>query len=156
MAHVRFEVPYRFEASPRAVWDELVDWEAHGEWIPATRVEVEPGDPTAPGAGFTAWTGVGRLALEDRMRVVECTWDDDARRGECEVEKLGPVLVGSAGFVVAPDGQGTALTWIEDVEVRRVPQFLAPIAARLGAVGFRLGMRKLAHLLAHRPTPTEI
>ena len=151
MARIRFEVPYRFDAAPRAVWDELVDWTGHGEWIPATRVEVGPGDPTAPGATFTAWTGPGRLSLEDRMRVVECTWDDDTARGECEVDKLGPVLVGRAGFTVTAHGDGTALVWVEDVEVRRVPGFLAPVAARLGAAGFRVGMRKLARLLAHPP-----
>lgn len=69
MAHVRFEVRYHFPVPPLEVWDRLVEWAGHGDWIPATRVVVQPGHPTVVGATFTAWTGIGRLALEDRMRV---------------------------------------------------------------------------------------
>lgn len=150
MANVRFEVPYHFAAAPQRVWDELVDWAGHAEWIPATRVEVDAGDPTAVGATFTAWTGFGPLALEDRMRVAACEWDADAESGRCEVDKLGPVLRGQAGFTVRPEGAGTGLVWFEDVEVRFVPGFVAPLVARLGAAGFRAGMRRLAKLLAAR------
>ena len=155
MARITFDVPYRFDASSRAVWDELVDWAGHADWIPATRVEVGPGDPTAVGTEFTAWTGVGRLALEDRMRVVHCEWDDDSSSGRCEVEKLGPILRGRAGFTVTPTADGAAaLDWFEDVTVRYVPQFLAPLAGKLGAAGFKQGMRRLAKLLAERaPAP---
>ena len=85
MSSVRFAVTVDFDASSRMVWDELVDWKAHEAWIPATRVEVHGDDPTAVGATFTAWTGFGRLALEDRMRVTECGWADETQRGACEV-----------------------------------------------------------------------
>lgn len=148
MAVVEFEVRSEFEAPPRTVWDALVDWKGHEAWIPATRVDVDPGDPTAVGATFTASTGFGPLALPDRMRVVRCDWSDDTSIGDCEVEKLGPILRGRAGFVVEPDGDGTVSRWVEDVTVPYVPQFLAPVAARIGAAGFRLGMRKLARLLS--------
>lgn len=147
MADVRFEVRSEFEASPRAVWDALVDWKGHEAWIPATRVDVGPGDPTAVGATFTAFTGFGPLALEDRMRVVRCDWTAASSSGDCEVEKLGPILTGSAGFTVAPDGDGSVVVWVEDVTVRYAPQFLAPLLSRIGAAGFRVGMRKLAKQL---------
>jgi Polyketide cyclase / dehydrase and lipid transport len=152
MAAVRFDVRYHFDAPPRLVWDELVDWAGHGAWIPLTRVDVDLGDPTAAGTTFTAWTGFGRLALEDRMRVAACVWDDDVGRGSCEVDKLGPILRGRAGFTVEHDmsGAGTVLNWFEDVTVPRVPQFLAPVLAGLGASGFRHGMHRLAGLLARR------
>ncbi len=151
MATITFDVPYRFDQPPRVVWDELVDWAGHAEWIPATRVEVGAGDPTAVGTEFTAWTGVGKLALEDRMRVVQCDWEDESQSGRCEVEKLGPILTGRAGFTVAPSSDGgAALEWFEDVRVRFVPQFLAPVAGRFGAAGFKQGMRRLAKLLAQR------
>jgi len=151
-ATVRFDVRHHFDAPSQLVWDELVDWAGHGAWIPATRVEVDPGDATAVGATFTAWTGFGRLALEDRMRVAACAWDDDAGRGACEVDKLGPVLKGRAGFTIERDiaGVGTVLTWFEDVTVAHAPKFVAPVLARLGAAGFRHGMRRLAALLARR------
>lgn len=150
MAAIRFDVHSTFEASPQAVWDELIDWEGHGAWVPMTRVDVAPGDPTAVGATFTAWTGLRPLALEDRMRVTVLDWDAGEGRGECEVEKLGPILRGRAAFTVAPDGDGAAVEWIEDVTVRRVPQFVAPVAARIGALGFRYAMRRLGRLLARR------
>jgi hypothetical protein len=148
MASVRFEVRHVFESSAREVWDELVDWEGHAAWIPATRIDADPGDPTAVGTTFTAYTGFGRVALPDRMRVSRCEWSDESSTGDCEVEKLGPVLKGRAGFTVEPDGDAAVLNWFEDVTVPYVPQFAAPVLARLGAVGFRAGMRKLAKLLA--------
>ncbi len=109
MARVHFELTRRFEAPVRRVWDELVDWPGHGAWIPATKVEAEPGDPTEVGYTFTAWSGVRPVALEDRMRVTRCDWDDAASTGICDVDKLGPILGGSAGFTVRPDGAGTML-----------------------------------------------
>lgn len=150
MAHVQFEVRHHFDASSRAVWDELVDWEGHAAWIPMTRMDVETGDPTAVGARFTASTGLGPLALPDRMEVVACDWDDDDRSGACEVSKLGPVLRGRAGFEIRPDGDGAVLDWFEDVTVPYTPQFLAPVLGWMGAAGFRAGMRKLAKLLTQR------
>ena len=105
---------------------------------------------------FTATTGLGPLALPDRMEVVHCDWDDDSSTGDCEVSKLGPVLRGRAGFTVRPDGDGTALEWIEDVNVPYTPQFLAPVMAWLGAQGFSAGMRKLAKLLAGRSATAAV
>lgn len=151
MAAVRFEVRRSFDADPRQVWDELIDWKGHEAWIPATRVTVPDGDPTAVGAEFTAYSGYGPLTLEDRMRVTRCTWDDATRTGDCEVEKLGPVLSGRAAFTVAPEGAGSVVVWVEDVNVRRVPQFVAPVVARAGAVGFSVAMRRLARHVARNP-----
>lgn len=147
MAAVRFEVRTSFDAPPRRVWDELVDWKGHEGWIPATKVDVPDGDATAVGAEFTAFTGYGPLTLEDRMRVVRCAWDESASRGECEVEKLGPVLRGRAAFTVKPEGGGSVVIWLEDVTVPHVPGVAAPIVAKLGAMGFKLGMRKLAKIV---------
>jgi hypothetical protein len=84
------------------------------------------------------------------MRVVACDWHDDDRRGYCRVDKLGPILRGGAEFTVESHGAGAAVNWVEDVTVPYTPQFLAPILARLGAAGFKLGMRKLDRLLARR------
>jgi hypothetical protein len=152
MAKIRFEVRHSFNASPARVWEELVDWSGHAAWIPMTRIAVAPGDPQAVDATFTAWTGVGRLALEDRMRVASFDWNDETQRGACAVDKLGPVLTGSAAFTVTA-GRASAIdvNWIEDVAVPRLPQFLAPILAAAGAAGFRFGMRRLARIVERRP-----
>lgn len=146
-AAVRFEVRTSFDAPPRRVWDEMIDWNGHGEWIPATRMEVAPGDATAVGAELTAFTGYGPLTLEDRMRVARCTWDDEESIGDCEVEKLGPVLTGRAGFTVVPEGSGAAVVWLEDVTVPYAPGFTAPVIAKLSALGFKLAMRSLAKIV---------
>lgn len=148
MAAVRFEVRTSFDAAPRQVWDQMIDWKAHEAWIPATRVDVPDGEATLIGAEFTAYTGYGPLTLEDRMRITRCSWDESASRGDCDVEKLGPVLRGRAGFVVKPEGAGSVVTWLEDVTVPYVPGFAAPVVAKLSAAGFRLGMRRLAKILA--------
>lgn len=152
MAHISFDVHQRFDQKAQVVWDELVDWKSHENWIPLTRVQVGDGEMTAAGHEFTAWTGFGPLSLEDRMRVVACDWDPESASGNCVVDKLGPVLRGSARFVVEPggDGGGSQLVWTEDVSVRFVPQFLAPVAAKVGAWVFRRGMRSLAKNLAAR------
>ena len=156
MARVRFELERRLDGDPRRVWDELVDWPGHGAWIPMTTVDAADGDPTEVGYTFTAWTGIRPLALEDRMRVTGCEWDDTSRRGTCEVAKLGPVLGGHAGFTVRPDGAGTLLTWREDVTVPWLPSVLAPIAARMGTFGFGLALRSLDRLLSRRPEPVHV
>ena len=146
-AAVRFEVRTSFDAPPRRVWDEMIDWKGHEAWIPATRVDVPEGDATAVGAEFTAFTGYGPLTLEDRMRITRCAWDETSSIGDCEVEKLGPVLRGRAGFAVKPEGAGCVVTWLEDVTVPYAPGFAAPVVAKLGAAGFKVGMRKLAKIV---------
>ena len=154
MAKISFDVRHRFDQSAKVVWNELVDWERHADWIPATKMEVEPGDPTEVGREFTARSGFGPVALVDTMRVLSCDWDESNDCGDCQVEKIGPVLFGQAGFTVTPDGAGAVVDWVEDIEVRRVPQFLAPVAAWLGAMGFKQGMKGLAKQLSKRSSAT--
>lgn len=151
MARVTFDLVRRFDPAPRRVWDELVDWPGHGSWIPMTTVDVDAvsvgSQPTDVGFTFTAWSGVRPLALEDRMRVTRCDWNDDELTGVCAVDKLGPVLGGSAGFSVRPDGAGTALEWREDVTISWLPQFLAPIARQMGVAGFKMALRSLDRVM---------
>jgi hypothetical protein len=157
---VRFTVTRHVDADARRVWDELIDWPGHGAWIPATRVESHSdGAPTDVGYTFTAWTGVRPLALEDRMQVTACAWDDDTKTGSCTVDKLGPVLHGEAGFTVRPaasttttDGRGATIEWREDVTVRFLPRLLSPIATIVGRLGFTMALRSLARQLARTPT----
>lgn len=154
MAQVKFEVTQSFAAPAEQVWAELIDWQGHAQWVPMTRVKVEPGDPSAIGARFTAWTGLGPLALKDQMEVSILDWDAATNSGTCEVTKIGPVLRGRAGFTVAPTATGSELHWLEDVKVPVVPQFLAPVFARFGIIGFRQALRKLAKMLDARPHAT--
>ncbi len=150
MALIEFTVVHEFDASPRVVWDEMIDWPSHGDWIPATRVIVDAGNVQEVGGTFTGYSGYGPLTLVDRMRVSAIDWDEAATQGSCEVEKLGPVLRGRAGFVVLGDGEGSRVEWFEEVTVPYVPQFLAPIVNKVAAFGFSLGMRQLAKVIAQK------
>jgi hypothetical protein len=150
MLPVKFELSRRFDVPARVLWDELVDWPGHGKWIPLTTIEDESGDPADVGYTFTAWTGFRPVALEDRMRVTRSDWDETEQTGVCEVEKLGPVLGGTAGFVVHATESGSAIEWREDVTVPYLPAFLAPVGAFFGRIGFGLALRSLAKVLARR------
>lgn len=150
MARVSFEVIRRFECDPRRVWDELVDWPGHGAWIPMTTIDPGAGDPTEVGYTLTAWTGIRPLAIEDRMRVTRCDWDEVEHTGVCSVDKLGPLLGGSAGFTVSSDGDGALLEWNEDVTVRYLPRVLAPVVRVMSAAGFKLALRSLDRVLQTR------
>lgn len=150
MAAVSFRVHHDFDVPARVVWEELIDWEGHGTWVPMTHTDVESDDATSVGARFTAYTGLGRAALVDRMRVAECAWDDVSSTGRCVVDKLGPVLSGQAGFDVSSTTTGSSVDWFEDVDVRYLPRLLAPIASRAGAFGFGRAMQRLATLLVER------
>lgn len=155
MALIDFTVSHQFAAPPRAVWDEMIDWSSHGNWIPATRIEVDSDDSQVEGATFTGYTGFWKLALVDRMRISAIEWDQVATRGSCDVEKLGPVLEGKAGFVVAPDGDGSSVEWFEQVTVPYLPNLLAPVVSKMSAAGFAFGMRRLAKIVEAKNPVTQ-
>ena len=148
MTAIQFTVTHHFDAPSRLVWDEMIDWQSHAQWIPATRVEVD-GDGPAHSVDdtFTGYTGYGPATLVDRMRVSEIDWNDETGVGSCEVEKLGPVLHGTAGFTVTPDGDGCRVDWFEKVTVKYLPRVVAPVVSKASAAGFGFGMKRLAKVI---------
>lgn len=138
MAEVKFKVRLSLRVPTDRLWQALVDWRGHGKWIPATTVEVHAGDGGV-GTEFTATSGFGPLALPDRMRVTE--FDEAGLRAV--VEKLGPVLTGTAGFELKPSRAGTSLTWFEQVQVKSLPDYLAPIAGWIGSLLFTAAIARL-------------
>ena len=148
-AAVEFTVHHSFSQSSRTVWDEMIDWKGHEKWIPLTTVDLGPEPQDQVGSTFTAFTGVWKIGLEDRMRVTQIDWNEETSTGTCWVEKLGPILLGRAGFTVRPDesGTGSSVEWIEDVQAKYLPGFVAPIAGKVGAIGFQQGMKSLAKVL---------
>ncbi len=139
---VSFELSRIVPMTPELAWKRLTDWQSHGEWIPLTRVEIDPGDPDR----FTAWSGVGRLALEDRMHLIERIDDESCRRAR--IAKLGPVLVGEAEFSVSAGiSTGSAVVqWREVVTVPHLPRILAPVAAWIGERLFTMALGRIARL----------
>jgi hypothetical protein len=137
---VVFELVKVVPVPPDVVWQRLTDWPRHAEWIPATRVAVDPEHPDR----FVAWTGFGPASLEDRMQADELHFE--AGHGRGHVTKLGPVLGGEAVFSVAPGlaPGSTVVHWREDITVPFLPRILAPVAGFVGRATFGLALRRLA------------
>ena len=68
MARVQFTVSRNLDIPADRVFAELIDWKAHEDWVPLTKVVIHSGDGGA-GTEFTATSGIKRLALPDRMRI---------------------------------------------------------------------------------------
>lgn len=161
MAAIHFSLTHDLDATPAATWAELIDWKGHEAWVVSTSVDMHNAtEIPRVGDEFTAWTGplpatkIGRrLSLEDRMRVDELDFDEASASGSCSVTKLGPVLTGTASFTVAPNGTGTRVEWIEDVQVRFAPNFVSPLLARIGVAGFRFSLGRLAKQLRAQSQP---
>jgi carbon monoxide dehydrogenase subunit G len=144
MARVRFTVTRDLDLPAAVVFAELIDWKAHEDWVPLTKVVIHSGDGGA-GTVFTATSGIRPLALPDRMRIDSL----DAEAMTVRVTKLGPILTGTVDLSVTATGATSCrLDWFEDVRVPVLPQFLeAPVAAA-ARQGFTTSIKKMAKKLA--------
>jgi carbon monoxide dehydrogenase subunit G len=144
MARVRFTVTRELNLPADAVFAELIDWKAHEDWVPLTKVVIHSGDGGA-GTEFTATSGLGPLALPDRMRIDSL----DAETMTVHVTKLGPVLTGIVELKVTPTGATSCrLDWFEDVRVPILPQFLATPVGAAARQGFTTSIKKMAKKLS--------
>ena len=125
-ANVVFKVSRTLPFNADQVFEALIDWRGHADWVPLTKVEVLNGDG-GPGTEFIATSGVGPLALPDRMRVD--TLEKESRTSQ--ITKIGPVLTGVVDLTVTEiDENSCTVYWAEAVHVPGLPQFLArPVAA---------------------------
>lgn len=120
--------------SAEKAYDDLCDWKDHARWVPFTRITLHSNQE------FTAHTGIGPLALPDRMRILER--DDEAMR--VSVEKLGPLLTGTASFKVRMfTAESCVVTWTENVRVAFVPGVLTKPLSATARVLFRYALRRL-------------
>lgn len=143
MANVYFTVTRDLPLPADIVFGELIDWKGHAAWVPLTRVQMLRGDG-GPGTEFVATTGIGVVALPDRMRVDEL--DSSARTAR--ITKIGPVLSGRVDLSVTSTGENTSrLDWVEDIRVPGVPQFLATPLAAGARKGFQTSITRLAKIL---------
>ncbi len=146
MADVDFTVVRDIPLPARVVFDELVDWAGHAEWVPLTRVEILSGDG-GPGTEFIATSGIGPAALPDRMRVDAL--DRDAMT--VAITKIGPVLTGEVRLRVVSTGETSCrLEWVEEIRVPYAPQFLARPIALAARRGFTTAISRLVTRLESR------
>jgi len=146
MAQVDFTVVRDIPLPARIVFDELVDWAGHAEWVPLTRVEVLTGDG-GPGTEFIATSGIGPAALPDRMRVDAL----DPEAMTVVITKIGPVLAGEVRMAVVSTGeQSCRLEWVEEIRVPYAPQFLARPIAFAARRGFTTAIARMVSRLQAR------
>lgn len=143
MAQVAFRVTRDIPLPASTVFAELIDWQAHADWVPLTKVVIHSGDG-GPGTEFTATSGVRPLALPDRMRIDSL----DVEAMKVHVSKLGPVLTGIVELSVTSTGTNSCrLDWFEDVKVPVLPQFLATPVGAAARKGFTTSITKMAKKL---------
>jgi hypothetical protein len=128
-----FEIVREVRLSAEESWTRLTDWEAHGRFVPLTRI-------VRTDRGFIARTGFGPVTFDDPMEIVEWREPSFAR-----LEKRGRWVTGWAEIVVEPLGTGSRATWREDLHVRGLPRFLDGVTR---AVSRRLFSRVVDRLLA--------
>jgi uncharacterized protein YndB with AHSA1/START domain len=125
-------------APVQAVWDLLTDWEQHDRWMLLTSAA----GGRAEGASITAFTGVGRLGITDRMTIV--VWEPPRR---CVVRHTGRVVRGSGAFEVKDLGaERSRVVWSEWIDLP------LGVVGRLGWLVLRpltrIGVAKSLHRLA--------
>lgn len=135
-------------APPRAVWDKLIDWPTHQDWMVLTKVESTTEDEQGVGAGIVGVTGIGPLAFADPMTVT--AWQPPpAGVARCEVAHMGRIVKGAGAFEVEETPTGSRVVWSEWV---RLPfglageigwLFVRPVAALF----LRVSLRRLARLV---------
>ncbi len=106
------EIVREVHLTPAEAWRRLTDWQQHSSFVPLTTIALTPN-------GFDAFTGVGRVGFHDPMDVVE--WREPTY---CRLQKRGRVVNGWAELSVAPLGEGSRVTWREDIRVTGVPRAL--------------------------------
>ncbi|MFL6055809.1 MAG: SRPBCC family protein [Actinoallomurus sp.] len=97
------------DAPAERVWEVLVDWPRHSEWVPLTRAEGGAGE----GASLEAWTGVGPVGFLDTMVIDE--WLPPHR---VRVRHTGSLIRGEGRFDLLdlPDGR-CRVTWAELIDL---------------------------------------
>ncbi len=152
MAQVRFSVRQDLPFPAGQVFGALVDWPGHAEWVPLTRVEILEGDGDV-GTRFVATTGIGPLALPDRMQVTAM----DPAAMTVTVVKIGPILTGEVYLKVTALTDGSCVVdWIEDIRVPWLPQFLARPVGAAAAKGFRTSLRRMGRGLGRPANDTAL
>ena len=140
MARVHFTVNRRLHLPARTAFDELVDWRGHAAWVPMTRVVIEAGDGGA-GTTFVATTGLGPLALPDRMRVESL----DPISRAVHIVKIGPVLTGDVRLAVTPATEASCdVMWDEDIQVPLLPGFLSTPVGFAARKAFEVSIDRMA------------
>lgn len=141
-----FVVERDLRLSPEQAWSRLFDLAAHTAVIPLTRVtpELVAADFT-PGSEFVARTGIGPLAVDDRMVVEKVAKPTATDPGGIRIRKQGRVIRGSIEVTIEPTSTGSRLRWRQRISI---PGFVGPLDRVVGAVARRAYGRTIDALLS--------
>ena len=147
----RFTAVARTPAPAARTWELLTDWPAHSRWVPLTAVRVLTPQRRGVGARFTGRTGLGPIAFDDPMEVVEWREPAAGTAGRARLIKYGRVVLGGAELEVedAPGG-GSIVRWTEDMQVApvRLTRPFDRVVAVVGRRAFERALRAMARELA--------
>lgn len=144
MTRVELAVPVEVGVPAEVLWRAVTDWERQGEWMLATTVRRTGGDGHSPGSTWSAVTGVGALAVDDRIELVELVEGGPWR---ATVRHTGRIIRGDGVFTVDELGPARSrFTMAERLDLRfgvlgRAGWVLAKPLAR---AGIALSLRRLA------------
>jgi hypothetical protein len=122
------------------VWASVADWEAQGDWMLQTKVEVTSQIREGVGTAIAAFTGMGKIGVMDHMQVT--TWQPP---NICDVVHTGPIIKGTGRFeLISLDQGSTRFDWSEEILAPRALFLL--IAPGLYA-GVRISLMRLRRQL---------
>jgi carbon monoxide dehydrogenase subunit G len=127
---VAFTVIRTTSLSPATAWAVVSDLARHARHVPLTSVEV-PASGLRLGAEVAAVTGVGPLAVTDTMLVTALEPGRLLR-----LVKTGRFLHGWAEIAVEPHGDGSQVTWREELWLPGLRRVTRPVGDRVGPVLF--------------------
>lgn len=140
-----FTVSHEVKAPSRAVFNRLVDWDAHTAAIPLTRLH-HTGQP-AVGQRFVARTSMGPFSFDDPMevRLLEPPAGDRVgdRGGVVEVAKTGRVIAGRVRWTVTPTASGARVDWSQTVVVPWLPRFADSLVGVVARAAYASGLRRI-------------
>ena len=136
MSRVAVHAAVDVDATAEKVWQVLVDWPRHGEWVPFTRAE----GGAATGERIEAWTGIGPVGFLDVMEI-------DAWRppNRVTVRHIGWLVRGEGRFdLLDLPGGRCRVTWSELVHLPLGP------AGRVGWIAAGPFVRLMLHTALRR------
>jgi carbon monoxide dehydrogenase subunit G len=136
MSRVAVHAAVDVDATAEQVWQVLVDWPRHGEWVPFTRAE----GGSAKGESVEAWTGIGPVGFLDVMEIAD--WRPPNR---VTVRHTGRLVRGDGRFDLLdlPDGR-CRVTWSELIDLPLGP------AGRVGWIAAGPFARLMLHTALRR------
>ena len=138
-----FRVTVTVSGEINKVWEKLVDWKSQGEWMALTKVSssIDEGGVSGIGTEISAFTGVGRFGVLDKMRVTK--WEPPIF---CAVDHYGRWIKGIGEFRLTQISlDKVRFDWYEKINA---PKFLLALVKPGIILAVTYSLRKFARSCA--------